>query len=642
MRRFRSASPPRHAPLAAAATSRACAHAALTVAFALVVAAGAAPDARAADVIGSVAGSGSNGFAGDGGPATAALLTSPSDLAPLGNGDAYLIADTSNHRIRRVDAAGLITTVAGAGPCCGATSTWAGDGLSATDPTVRLNQPRGVSATADGGFLIADTGNSRIRKVSAAGVVTTVAGLGSAAFGGDDGPAVRAFLNAPAAVAALPDGGFLIADTGNNRVRLVDASGTINTVAGNDFSADLGDGRLATAASLRGPTAVVPLTGGGFLIADTGQNRIRRVDANGVITTVAGNGTPAGGPVFSGDGGPATAAALNQPEGVAVRPDGSIVISDSTNERVREVDTVGVIRTLAGTGTLGLSGDGGSPAAAQLSHPRGLAVSGSRLRIADASNHRVRQIAPATGGGTTQPPGGGRDPEPPVVTPPGVSPPVIGRSAVATPVSGTILIRLPGTRRFVRLSEVANIPLGSELDARRGRVSLLFATTSGLHGKAASVVASEGRFIVRQPNRLDLGQRPGTLVLSGPLANCRPLARQVRPRLRRSAPLAGTAAKKKRKRKGRRVRVHAQGRIEVSGRYGAAIVRGTRWTTVDRCPRDPRPGTLFVVQEGRVAVTAFVTRRSTLVTKGRRLLAPARRPASARGDVRPRPRARRG
>jgi len=622
-------------------TSRASALTALAAAGALVAAAGAAPAARAADVIGSVAGSGSNGFAGDGGPATAALLTSPSDLSPLGNGDAYLIADTSNHRIRRVDAVGLITTVAGAGPCCGATSAWAGDGLSATDPTVRLNQPRGVSATADGGFLIADTGNNRIRKVSPAGVVTTVAGSGVQGFYGDTLNASIALLNQPAAVAALPGGGYLIADTGNNRIRRVDASGTIDTVAGNDFSADLGDGRLATAASLRGPTAVVPLTGGGFLIADTGHNRIRRVDANGVITTVAGNGTPAGGPVFSGDGGPATAAALNGPEGVAVRPDGSIVISDSANERIREVDAAGVIRTLAGTGAPGLAGDGGPAAAAQLSHPRGLAVSGTRVRIADAFNHRVRQIAPDGGGTTTPSPGGGRDPDPPVVTPPGVSPPVIGRSAVATPVSGTVLIRLPGTRRFVRLTEVANVPLGSELDARRGRVSLLFATTRGPHGKAASVVASEGRFVVRQPNRLDLGQRPGTLVLSGPLENCRPRARQVRPRLRRSRPLAGTAAKK-RKRRGRRVRVHAQGRIEVSGRYGAAIVRGTRWTTVDRCPSDPRPGTLFVVQEGRVAVTAFVTRRRTLVTGGRRLLAPARRPASARGDARQRPRARRG
>jgi hypothetical protein len=593
----------------------------LLASLAVLALALAVPLARGADRIDTVAGSGSGGFAGDGGFAISALLTSPSDVAAIGVGDAYLVADTSNSRIRRIDAAGLITTVAGAGPCCGTTEPFAGEGVAAASATVRLNQPRGVSPTGDGGFLIADTGNSRIRRVNAAGIISTAAGSGTApGFSGDGAPATSALLNAPGGVAALADGGYLIADTGNNRIRRVDARGVITTVAGNGFSAALGDGGPATSAALSAPARVVPLTGGGFLIADTGHNRIRRVDASGTITTIAGG--MVGGPAFAGDGGPATSAALNQPEGVAVRADGSIAIADSANERVREVDAAGTIRTLAGTGTLGFSGDGGLPAAAQLSHPRAVEAGASRLRIADAFNHRVRAIAPDTTV-PVQPPRR-TDPPPPIVTPPGVSPAVLGRTTVVAPVGGTVLIRQPGRRRFVRLAAVANVPLGSELDATRGRVSLLFATTGGPHGRSASVVASEGRFVVRQPQRLDLGQRPGSLQLSGPLNGCRPLVRRGGRARAAVAPRAAAAAKR---RKGRRVRAHAQGRIEVRGRYGAAIVRGTRWTTIDRCPSDPRPGTLFVVQQGRVAVTAFALRRRTLVTGGRRQLAPARRPA---------------
>ncbi|ADB51336.1 NHL domain-containing protein [Conexibacter woesei] len=584
--------------------------------------------AMAADRVDTLAGSGTGGFGGDGAPATSALLTSPSDIGLLSDGTAYLIADTSNHRIRRVDAAGLITTVAGAGPANGATGTFAGEGVPATDATVRLNQPRGVSPTGDGGFLIADTLNNRIRRVDAAGLITTVAGTGAAAFTGDGGPATAAALNAPQGVAALPDGSFLIADTGNHRIRRVDAaSGRIERVVGNLTMPNggyAGDNDQAINAAVLVPARVAPLAGGGFLIADTGNNRIRRVDTRGVITTVAGSAAPAG---FGGDGGPATAAALNQPEGVAAGGDGSILIADSTNERIRQVGADGVIRTLAGTGTLGLSGDGGLPTAAQLSHPRAVAASGPRMWIADSFNHRVRGIAPEPVRQGQDPPAQA-DPAPPRQVPPGVSPPVLGRSTVVAPVSGRVLIRLPGTRRFVLLRAIANIPLGAELDTRRGRASLLFTTTPD--GRRASAIVSEGRFIVRQGSRLDLGQRPGQIVLSGPLAGCRALTRRgaarrgsARPRAQ-LRPRAAASARRKGKR-GRRARVHADGRIEVRGRYGAAIVRGTRWTTVDRCPADPHPGTLFAVSEGRVRVTSFLLRRSRLVRAGQRYLAPARR-----------------
>ncbi|HKG38635.1 MAG TPA: hypothetical protein VKB25_06565 [Conexibacter sp.] len=564
----------------------------------------------------TIAGSGTGGFSGDGGPATSALLTSPSDVAPLDAGG-YLITDTSNHRIRRVDAAGTITTVAGSGAAVGATGGFGGDGLAATDPAVRLNQPRGVSPLPGGGFLIADTGNNRIRRVDDR-VITTVAGSGQAGFGGDGDGAQIASLNQPGGVAALPaasGGGFLIADTGNNRIRRVSSSGIITTVAGTRSAGFAGDGGPATSAALNAPARVVPLTGGGFLIADTGNNRIRRVDVAGTIRTVAGAGSAG----FGGDGGPAGRALLNGPEGVAALVDGSIAIADSTGERVRLVGTDGTIRTLAGTGTLGFSGDGGDPELAQLSHPRAVAQDGTRLLIADAFNHRIRSVAQRP-----VPPDDSLDPTPPL----GISPPVLGKSVVAKPRSGKVLVRLAGTSRFVPLQSIANLPMGSELDVADGSVVVFFATSPT--GKRAKGIATGGRFIVDQPAEYDLGQRPGEMTLSGPLWGCgASQRRQVRDAstaaVMASASGGSRAHASGRAKHGRRLKVRARGRIRTRGRYGAATVRGTRWTTIDRCDSHPRPGTLVVVSKGLVAVRSFALLRTVLVPAGARFLAPARR-----------------
>lgn len=566
--------------------------------------------------IDTVAGSGNGGYSGDGGLATAALLTSPSDVALLGGG-AYLIADTSNHRIRRVDAAGIVTTVAGNGPCCGAQGSFAGEELLATGVDVRLNQPRGVSALPGGGFLIADTGNNRVRLVEN-GIIRTVAGVGSAGFAGDGGPASSAQLNQPGGVAALPGGGFLIADTGNNRIRRVSPGGVISTVAGTSFAGSGGDGGPATQAALNAPARVAPLGGGGFLIADTGNNRIRRVDVDQTIRTVAGTGAPG----FGGDGGPAGRALLNGPEGVAALADGSIAIADSTNERVRLVGLDGRIRTLAGTGTLGFSGDGGDPELAQLSHPRAVAGEGPRTWVADSFNHRVRVV--------TQPPPPVEDDLVPV-PPLGISPPVLGESVVAKPRSGRVRVKLPGTSGFVALESISNLPMGSEIDVVRGSIVLFFTTNE--MGRRAKAIALAGRFLLNQPERYDRGQRPGQLILSAPLGRCSASPRrQVRGQ--RSAHAAGgpvaqdSRRRKKRGRRarhGRRLQVRARGRIRTRGRYGAATVRGTRWMTVDRCPTHPRAGTLVIVSRGTVAVRSFVLRKTVLVRRGRRFLAPARR-----------------
>jgi len=208
---------------------------------------------------------------------------------------------------------------------------YGGDG----GPALRaaLNNPRGAVALPDGGFLIADTGNDRVRRVGINGMITTVAGNGVDGFSGDGGPATAAQLSGPFGVAPMPDGGFLIVDISNERIRRVFPDGRIETVAGNGTKGFSGDGGSATAASLAYPHGVAALPGGGFLIADTYNNRIRMVDANGVITTIVGSGTEG----FGGDGGPAIAAQLDLPKAVAPTPWGGLIIGDSANNRIRYV-----------------------------------------------------------------------------------------------------------------------------------------------------------------------------------------------------------------------------------------------------------------------------------------------------------------
>ena len=195
-----------------------------------------------------------------------------------------------------------------------------------------------------------------------------VTGTGTAGSAGDAGPATAAQLTNPASVISTPDGGYLIGDTGNHRVRRVTPGGTITTLAGNGTNGAAGDGGPATAAQLSSPHAIALTADGGVLIADTGNHRIRRVSPGGIITTVAGAGTNG----FSGDGGAATAAQLSSPQGVASTADGGFLIGDSSNNRVRRVTPGGIIATVAGTGTGGFSGDGGPATAAKLMLPGAL------------------------------------------------------------------------------------------------------------------------------------------------------------------------------------------------------------------------------------------------------------------------------
>jgi hypothetical protein len=329
----------------------------------------------------TVAGTGGTGSAGDGGPATSAELNQPFDISPTADGG-FLVADKGNNRIRKVSASGTITTVAGTG-----TAGHSGDGGPATAAT--LNGPYTVAVTPDGGYLIADTGNHRIRKVSADGTITTVTGTGAPGFSGDNGPATGAAIDTPTGVEPTAEGGFLVLDFNNNRVREVSAAGVIDTIAGSGTAGFSGDNGPATNAKMYHPFAAAALPGGGFLVADSGNNRIRKVTGDGNIVTVAGNGTAAS----LGNGVAATSASLNNPVGVALLPDGGYLASEWGGQMVRRVSAGGTINWVAGSGVPGSASDGASATASRLSSPVGISPSpdGGYL-IADSANHRVRWI----------------------------------------------------------------------------------------------------------------------------------------------------------------------------------------------------------------------------------------------------------
>ncbi|MET7391854.1 NHL repeat-containing protein, partial [Streptomyces sp. NPDC005534] len=332
----------------------------------------------------TVAGTGEEGFNGDGQPATAAQLFYPRGVAADVHGNLY-IADSQSERVRKVDAEGTITTVAGTGE-----RGFNGDDRPAT--TAQLDRPSGVAVDVHGTLYIADTYGHRVRKVDAEGTITTVAGTGEEGFNGDDRLATTAQLCYPSAVVVDVHGILYIADTQNRRVRKVDAHGTITTVAGTGGEGLNGDGQPATAAELLSPRGVAVDVHGNLYIADTHGHRVRKVDAEGTITTVAGTG----GEGLNGDGQPATAAELLSPRGVAVDAHGNLYIADTENSCVRKVDAHGTITTIAGTSEEeGHSVEDGEPTMTILTRPECLAFdSQGNLYIADTYAHRIRRVLP--------------------------------------------------------------------------------------------------------------------------------------------------------------------------------------------------------------------------------------------------------
>lgn len=237
----------------------------------------------------------------------------------------------------------------------------------------KLYCPSGIAVAPDGGVYISDTGNNRICRIGIDGIITVIAGTGGEGYSGDGGLATAAQLAYPKGIHVSMDGSLYIADHGNNRIRKVDETGIITTVAGTDGFMCNGDEQLAVTAKLFSPVDVTMDAGGNLYIAEIGleSNRIRRVDPAGIITTVAGIGGMGG---YSGDGGPAISARLNSPHSVAVGIDGSLYIADANNNRIRRVGTDGIITTVAGTGEWGYSGDYGRAVDAELRYPSYVAV----------------------------------------------------------------------------------------------------------------------------------------------------------------------------------------------------------------------------------------------------------------------------
>jgi hypothetical protein len=365
--------------------------------------AAAAPASAATNTIATAAGTGAPGYNGDGLAATSAQLANPIFVAATPGGG-YLIADQGNCRIRKVGQEGSIATVAGNGTC---------GGLGDTGPATSAQLSSAVNDVEpmpDGGFLIADANANRVRRVFANGTIDTVAGTGAAGYNGDGIAATTAQLNFPDGLAVRSDGSYLISDNDNYRIRNVAADGTITTVAGTGAPGAGGDGGPATSATLNKPGDVELTADGGYLISDTNNNRVRRVSPGGTITNAAGDGTPG----FGGDAGPAGLAHLNAPNGLAVLADGGFLIADRQNNRIRRVGPDDTINTVAGDGTAAYLGDGGPATAAELSGPFGVSVNaeGDYL-IADTFNQRVRVVDAGDPPPPTPPSDPPADPPPP-------------------------------------------------------------------------------------------------------------------------------------------------------------------------------------------------------------------------------------
>jgi uncharacterized repeat protein (TIGR01451 family) len=381
-------------------------------------------------IITTVAGTGTPGYSGDNGPATAAQLNEPYAVAVDAAGNIF-VADTYNNRIRKISTGGVITTVAGTGAI-----GFNGDHIPATQ--ANLGTPYAIAVDSAGNLYMGSNFDHRLRMVTPDGMISTIAGDGASGYGGDGGAAISAPLygwsegiavdpagnvyfsdadrirevskgiittiagggtgdGGAAPFAGMVNTGFLATDSGGNvyfsaenRVRKVTPAGAISTLAGTGVTGNAGDGGPAVSAQLNNSNGIAFDASGNLFIADTGNNTVRKVSAAGTISTVAGNGSPG----YSGDLGPATAAQLNTPTGVAVDASGNLFIADTYNQVVRKVDATGKIKTYAGVGSVGFSGDNGPATAAQLNYPQNVAVDPSgNLFIADSSNNLIRKVA---------------------------------------------------------------------------------------------------------------------------------------------------------------------------------------------------------------------------------------------------------
>lgn len=350
---------------------------------------GTAPEAVfSQSLISTTAGTGVAGYK-NASSAVAAQFSGNAGMA-IDSSGAQIVADAGNHAVRRIDGVtGAVTTLAGTG-----VAGYSGDGGASTAAT--LNRPAGVALDlVNARTLIADTGNHALRAVSAQGIITTIAGTGSAGYSGDGGVPTSAALRSPAGVAVDYAGNVYIADTGNNVIRRISLANVITTFAGTGTPGNSGDGGPATAATLSAPAGLVVDGSGNLYIADAGNHAIRKVVlATGIISTVAGSGSAGN----SGDGGAATAAMLNGPKAIAVDAAGDLYIADTGNHTIRFVGAAtGLISTIAGAGSSGYAGDGGLATVAKLALPAGVAVDGGGIVVvSDTGNSVLRTVGRAT------------------------------------------------------------------------------------------------------------------------------------------------------------------------------------------------------------------------------------------------------
>ena len=320
------------------------------------------------------------------GKATETEISLVDGIAIDKKGNVY-IAMREHNIISRIDTKGMMTRYAGSGE-----SGFSGDG----GPAIKANfkTPAGLAFDPEGNLYIADRENHRIRKIDTSGNISTFAGIGEAGFSGDDGPAVKARLSLPSGVAIDKKGNLYISDRSNDRIRVVDKKGVIRTYAGSGVAGFQGDAGPALKAQLDKPFGIALDEAENLYIADRNNNRVRKVSPEGIITTVAGDG----GFFFMGDNGPAYQASVAAPTGVAVDKKGNLYIADRNNNRIRLVDKLGMIRTVAGTGQQGYNGESETARETNLYLPFGLTVdSNDNLLVIDRSHYRIRRIDPKSG-----------------------------------------------------------------------------------------------------------------------------------------------------------------------------------------------------------------------------------------------------
>ncbi len=328
----------------------------------------------------TVVGNGTAAYSGEGVVAVSSAVNHPAELVIDGSGNTYF-SELNSNRIRKVSPSGIITTIAGTG-----VAGYSGDGGPAT--AAKLHMPFGIDLDNAGNVYFADCLNHRIRKISTSGIITTVAGNGTGGFSGNGGPATAAAMLGPTYIRFDHSGNLYISDNSNNMLRKVNTSGIITTIAGTGFAGYTGDGGAATLARLYSPSGMAVDLSGNVYLCDYGNNVVRKITSAGVISTFAGTGTSG----YSGDGGPATAARFKSVQDVIIDPAGNFILADTKNHVVRKINTSGIISTIAGTGIPGFSGDGGPATVAKFYEPGGLAIDPTgNLHIADVFNHRIRK-----------------------------------------------------------------------------------------------------------------------------------------------------------------------------------------------------------------------------------------------------------